>query len=152
MVRINPFAPIVRVDVPDVPLRISPLALVKSKVPLTVNVEPPEIVCITPRGSIVVPLFIVRGALELKVLPESVEIVPVFAIITPPDAVKVTGHSSTEDVRAVAVLYCSVPAEPYVTAPLETTIIAVPSIESTPFTVGVVAKVLVLAFEIVRFE
>ena len=38
-------------------------------------------------------------------------------------------------------MYCNVAAVPYVTTPVVTTIVAVPSKDKTPFTVGVVANV-----------
>ena len=57
----------------------------------------------------------VSGTEALKVLAAFNVIVPVLAIITPPVAANGVIHS-TPAVRAVAVLYCSVAAAPYVGA------------------------------------
>ena len=51
------------------------------------------------------PLLIVSRTEALKTLAAFKVIVPVFAIITPPDAAKVANHSAPA-VREVAVLYC----------------------------------------------
>ena len=73
-----------------------------------------------------------------------------MAIITPPLAANGVIHSFAEAVLGVAVLYWRVAFTPYVTTPAVTVTIAVPSMESMPFTVGVVANVFVFVPERVR--
>lgn len=89
----------------------------------------------------VAPLLIISGAETPNTLAPSIVIAPVFLIITPPVPAKGVIHSFEVVVLAVAVLYCSVALAPKVTAPDVTDMVAVPSIESIPFTVGVVANV-----------
>ena len=93
----------------------------------------------------------VSGLEALNTLAASTVIVPVFVIITPPVPANGVIHSSEVDVLDVAVLYCNVAPAPYVTTPAPvTSIVAVPSIDSTAFTVGVVANVLIPDPERVR--
>ena len=87
------------------------------------------------------PLLMVSGIDLLKTLAVFKVIAPVLAIMTPPVAANGVIHSSEEAVLAVVVLYRNVAFVPYVTAPVVTAIVAVPSIESTLLTVGVVANV-----------
>lgn len=79
----------------------------------------------------------------LKTFAVIIVIVPVLAIVTPPVAANGVIHSSADAVLAVPVLYFRVAFVPYVTTPVVTVIVAVPSIERVSFTVGVVANVLI---------
>ena len=95
-------------------------------------------------------LLMVRGTEALKTFAAFRVMFPVLAIMTPPVAANGVIHSSAEAVLAVDVLYCRVASAPYVTTPVVTVIVAVPSIDRTPFTVGVVANVFALVPERVR--
>jgi hypothetical protein len=102
------------------------------KLPLLVQL-PPAVKAKFPVAN-VAPLLIVSGA--LTTLAAFIVIVPVLAITTPPVPANVVIHSSDEAVLAVVVLYRRT--------------VAVPSKESMPFTVGVVANVFTPEPESVR--
>ncbi len=109
------------------------------KVPLIMK-SPPTVSKLAP-GVKVAPVLIVSGTFAFRILAADIVMAPVLAIIIPPVAANGVIHSSAEAKRAVEVLYCKVALVPYVTTPVVTVMVAVPSIESIPFTVGVVANV-----------
>ena len=135
---------------------------VKVFVPVLAKVNVPETVVVPPTVNVqvlvapvanVAPVLMIKGTPEFNVFAELVVIVAVLLTITPPLPPNGLGHSVAPIVLFVAVLYCSVAPLPKVTEPAAViAIVADPSIESTPFTVGVVANVFAPEPETVRLE
>ena len=117
------------------PLRVI-APVVPLKVPFTRRLPPTPMVYVKPAN--VEPELTVSEA--LMVLLAFKVIVPVLAIITPPEPENAAGHS-TPAASDVAVLYASVALAPYVGT---TEAVAVPAIVRMPFTV---TPVVVLAPE-----
>ena len=152
-------------DPAAVSVKAAPLLIVtapvKVFVPVLASVNVPETDVVPPTVRVHVfvapvinvdPELMVSGTPAFKVNAAYVVIAPVFVIMIPPVAVKGVIHSSAVAVYAAGLLYCSVAFGPYVITPAVTMTVAVPSKESTPLTVGVVANVFIPEPESVRLK